>query len=342
MLKMKSTQYLRYLLLLLFLPLLQNCGEPEATVFEDNRLSEEEEVKLCFLGDLGRGTEMQQFMAESLQRENCHRIFFLGDLVYPKGIKSAGDTELEDKFMKYYRPLVEANPNLYINLILGNHDHKEDPSAWKDVAKENPGFFFPHYYYMIDYGGLCVVALDTSFYYYPKLVAEMTAQTNWLNRMQSRINKCDVKIAATHHPLKAGSGYQGSKDWGGSSGPLKVFLDTYVVGTFDLHIAGHVHALADDGKDDGTRLLISGTGGENLDDTKPGYVVITWQPSNPKRVGYTLRRLDPEVVIEDITPAPQEQQAEDELEYFINKRWVEAPWWARILSLLGIDVNRFN
>jgi predicted phosphodiesterase len=337
---MRAPYFLRNILLLLLLPLLQNCGEPKATVFEDNRLSQEEEVKLCFLGDLGRQTEMQEFMAKSLQKENCHRIFFLGDLVYPKGIKSSGDTQLEDKFLKYYRPLVEADPNLYINLILGNHDHQEDPAAWKDVAKENPGFFFPHYYYMIDYGGLCIVALDTSFYYYPRLVAEATAQTSWLNRMQNRIKNCDVKVAATHHPFK-GTGYQGSKDWEGSSGALKTFLDTYVVGTFDIHIAGHVHALADDGKDEGTKLLISGTGGENLSDSRAGYVVLTWQPSNPKRVGYTLRRLDTEVVVDDESSTIQEQEADDVVEYMINKRWVEAPWWARILSLLGIDVNRF-
>lgn len=336
---MKKGINLRNLLLLLLLPVLQNCGEPDATVFEDNRLSQEDEVKLCFLGDLGRQTEMQQFMAESLQKENCNRIFFLGDLVYPKGITSAGDPQVEDKFLKYYRPLVEADPNLFINLILGNHDHKEDPEAWKKVAEENPGFFFPHYYYMIDYGGLCVVALDTSFYYYPKMVAEAAAQTSWLNRMQNRIKKCDVKVAATHHPFK-GDGYYGSKDWNGSSGPLKTFLDTYVVGTFDLHISGHVHILADDGKDEGTRLLISGTGGENLNDTQAGYVVLTWQPSNPKRIGYSLRKLDTDVVIVDESPI-QEQEAEDEVEYLINKRWVEAPWWARLLSLLGINVNRY-
>lgn len=338
---MKRLKLLRNFLPFLLLPFLQNCGEPDATVFEDNRLAQEEEVKLCFLGDLGRQTEMQQFMAESLQKENCHRIFFLGDLVYPKGIKSTDDPLLEDKFLRYYRPLVEADPDLYINLVLGNHDHKEDPAAWKKVADENPGFFFPHYYYMIDYGGLCVVALDTSFYYYPELMPEASGQTNWLNRMQNRIKDCDVKVAATHHPFKGG-GYYGSKDWEGSSGLLKTFLDTYVIGTFDMHIAGHVHILADDGKDEGTRMLITGTGGENLNDTQAGYVVLTWQPSNPKRIGYSLRRLDTEVVLVDESTGAQEQEAHDEIEYFINKRWVEAPWWARILSLLGLDVNRFR
>lgn len=338
---MKGQIYLRNLLLLLLLPLLQNCGEPKATVFEDNRLSQEDEVKFCFLGDLGRETEMQQFMAESLQRENCNRIFFLGDLVYPKGIKSTSDTQLEDKFLKYYRPLVEADPNLYINLVLGNHDHQGDPSAWKDVAKENPGFFFPHYYYMIDYGGLCLVGLDTSFYYYPRLLSEATAQTNWLNRMQSRFKECDVKVAFTHHPFKGG-GYYGSKDWEGASGALKTFLDTYVVGTMDMLISGHVHILADDGKDEGTRLLVTGTGGENLNDSQAGYVVLTWQPSNPKRIGYALRRLDTETVMVDESTTRQEQVAEDEVEHYVNKLWVEAPWWARFLALFGIDVNRYN
>jgi predicted phosphodiesterase len=308
----------------------QACSEPKATVFEDNRLAQEEQVRVCLLGDLGRGTSHQQAMVEALEREECHRIFFLGDLVYPRGIKSLNDPELEERFLKYYLPLVEKNPHLIVNIILGNHDHKEDPAAWKDVSKLYPQFFFPHYYYLIDYGGLCFVAMDTSFYYYTKLVKEMVEQTNWLNKMQSRIKKCDVKIAVSHHPLKGG-GLPGSKGWKGASGPLKVFLKTYVIGKMDMHIAGHVHILRDEGKDEGTRLLISGTGGENLGEEKPGFVVLNWSPLNPKAVSYYFRRLDTDVnVFQDEVQSREEQEfipEDEDNEYIIEGTKLEKRSW---------------
>jgi 3',5'-cyclic AMP phosphodiesterase CpdA len=115
-----------------------------------------------------------------------------------------------------------------------------------------------------------------------------------MTELESRFKECDVIIALTHHPLKGG-GYSGSADWNGSDGPLRAFLETYIIGKFDLHISGHVHILADDGKDEGTRLLISGTGGEVLGDGRAGFVVLRWEPKNPKRIGYYFRHIDTEV-----------------------------------------------
>lgn len=272
--------------------LILSCSKPKATVYKDLSLLQEEMVKFCLLGDLGRDTPHQKAIAEALERENCHRIVFLGDLIYPKGISSADDPELETRFLSYYQPLLDKNPNLVINLVLGNHDHKKDPAAWKDVSKRNVGFFFPYYYYMIDYGGLCMVAIDTSFYYYTEKISESMEQNAWMLSLEPRLKDCDVKVAVSHHPLK-GNSYPGSVDWNGADGNLKAFLETFIIGKFDLHVAGHVHILADDGKDEGTRMLISGTGGEVLSG-RPGYVILNWSASNPKRIGYHLKYVDTE------------------------------------------------
>jgi predicted phosphodiesterase len=316
------------LFIILLLPLLQSCSKPTGTVYEDTRLAQEEMVKFCLVGDLGRETEHQVAIAEALEREECHRIFFLGDLVYPKGIESVDDPLLQEKFLDYYLPLLDRDPDLVINLILGNHDHKGEPSAWKDLAKRYERFYFPSYFYMIDYGGLCMVGLDTSFYYYTAMVVEAVEQATWLTKLNSRLKDCDVKVAFTHHPLKGGD-HSGSKDWNGSSGPLKAFLETYVIGKFDIHISGHVHILADDGKDDGTHLLISGTGGEVLGDGKPGFIVLRWEPSNPKRIGYSLREVDTQVsVINEDIQQQQEPRPEDvEGEHIIHKDKVEEKTW---------------
>ncbi len=296
----------RYLLFIILSPIiiLSGCSGPKATVFKDERLSQEESVKFCLLGDLGMDSEFQASIAEALKRENCDRIVLLGDLVYSEGIKSTADPELEAKFLKFYQPFLDEDPNLLFLLLLGNHDHQGTPAAWKALYREDERFFFPHYYYFIDYGGLCLVALDTSFYYYKEKLPEAVEQTRWLTGLQSRLKECDVKIAVSHHPFKGG-GYPGSKDWKGAEGGLKTFLDTYVIGSFDLHIAGHVHVLEDDGKDQGTRMLISGTGGENRGPGKSGFVVLTWSPGNPKRIGYRLQEVDTQVNV--FSENPQQQ-----------------------------------
>ena len=276
-------------------------------------------------------SEHQKAIATALDREGCQRIFFLGDLIYPAGIQSVDDPLLESNFLQYYRPLLETNPDLIFGLVLGNHDHQGDPKTWIKLSQQDSSFFFPNYYYFVDYGGLCVVALDTSFYYYNERVAEALEQTSWLTKLESRLKRCDVKIAITHHPFKGG-GYSGSKNWEGAQGALKTFLDTYVIGKFDINLAGHVHILQDDGKDEGTRMLISGTGGENRGEGVSGYVVLRWDPSNPKRVGYSLRHVD---TLVNVFNEPQMQEdPHDHWDHQIRKVRVEAPWYEELGNYL--------
>jgi calcineurin-like phosphoesterase family protein len=332
------------LIIFIFVIILQGCAKPNATVFEDNRLSEVDTAKFCLTGDMGRDTPHQQEIADALEKEDCDRIFFLGDLVYPKGISSVNDPLLQKNFLDYYLPIIDRDPGVIIGLVLGNHDHKGDPSAWKKVSKQYPGIFFPNYYYLIDYGGLCIVGLDTSFYYYAEKVVEAAEQAEWLFSIQSRLKDCKVKIALTHHPLK-GDKHPGSKDWNGADGPLKLFLETYIVGKFDMHISGHVHILHDDGKDEGTRLLISGTGGEILGGGTPGYIVLRWEHQNPKRVGYSFRYVDTDVNIinDSLDPPPQEQQEEEESEYLIKKVKVGPGFFKKIIRILKkISGHFFN
>ncbi|HXH74820.1 MAG TPA: metallophosphoesterase [Bacteriovoracaceae bacterium] len=318
-------------LCLIFLITICSCAKPKGSIFLDESLKQEENVKFCFTGDMGMDTPHQQAIADALKREKCHRLFFLGDLVYPKGIDSVEDEELTTKFLSYYEPLFEDNPNLFINLVLGNHDHKGKPEAWKDISKKNDHFFFPDYYYMVDYGGICFVALDSSFYYYLNDVFETSAQTSWLQGLRARLKKCDVKVAMTHHPFKS-TGHDPNDDWEGAEGALKVFLDSYVIGTFDIHFAGHVHAVFDDGKDEGTRMLTSGAGGQVRGDNKPGYIVLNWQPSNPKRVGYVIKYIDvvPTIVDESI----ERQEDHLEPEHIINKYVVESGIFNNIWKII--------
>lgn len=330
--KVGTIFYMKSLSILLLISLfIVSCAKPKGGVYKDSALSEEENVKFCFTGDMGKDTPHQEAIAEALKREECHRIFFLGDLVYPDGIDSINDEEFTGKFLAYYEPLLQENPNLKINLVLGNHDHKGKPEAWKRVSQINERFFFPDYYYMLDYGGLCFVALDTSLYYYLSDVSETTAQTTWIQALQKRLKEdCDVKVAVTHHPFKT-VGYDAADDWEGSSGALKTFLDTYVIGVFDIHLAGHVHVVVDDGVDEGTRMLTSGAGGEVRSNNRPGYIVLNWQPDNPKRVSYNIKYVDVEPTVVDETSDAQMQE-ENPYDHIIRRHAVEG---GAVLNLWG-------
>lgn len=167
-----------------------------------------------------------------------------------------------------------------------------------------------------------MVALDTSFYYYLSEVSETTEQTRFIQELQKRLKDCDVTVAMTHHPFK-GTGYDSEDEWEGSTGALKVFLDTYVAGTFDIQISGYVHVVVDDGKDEGTRMLISGAGGETRAGNPAGFIVLNWQPKNPKRIGYQIRYIDTETTIVDETFVNDRQEQEEGYSEIVPKKHVE-------------------
>jgi hypothetical protein len=145
---------------------------------------------------------------------------------------------------------------------------------------------------MVDFGNLCIVAFDTNFFVEKSYAPKAVKQTAWMTNLDKKLKQCDAKIAISHHPYK-GNEFPGSKDWEGATGAMKIFFDTFIIGKMDMHIAGHVHALEEDGEDEGTTLLVSGAGGETrADASTPGFVVVTWEPGNSKKLTYRLVRLE--------------------------------------------------
>jgi predicted phosphodiesterase len=257
----------------------------------DRTFENQASVKFCFVGDVGLDTPVQLQVAQALSEENCDRVYFLGDIIYPNGIQDQQDPLFENNFLRYYRPLYEQNPQLQLNIILGNHDYAANAEAWFAIARQNKNIFFPTYYYMEDFGGMCIVSLDTNLLVYREYIPESLAQVAWLEKNHKRINKCKTRIAVSHHPYKGG-GYPGSLDWTGSQGVMKRFLKKWVIGKMDLHIAGHVHILEDDGESHGTRMLISGTGGEVETGASAGYIVVEFSPQEPEKYFYAIRKIE--------------------------------------------------
>jgi hypothetical protein len=282
---------LKLLFLLLFL--LCACGKPTAHVYQDKTSLTQEMLKFCLLGGVGQGSLIQQNVADSLGEEKCDQVYFLGDLVSGPAITSLEDPDLLDKFLSYYQPLFYNKKISRINLILGQNEYQGDPNIWLEIGSKYEGIFFPNFYYMTNYGGLCIVALDSNVFLDSAYIAQALLETAWMIQLKEDLKSCKVKVALSHHPYK-GETLLAAKDidWRGSQGSLKLFLDTYVIGKMQLHVSAHVKALTYDGAAEDTTLLISGMGGEvtQTSDT-PGFIVLVWNADSPTRVGYRIKRL---------------------------------------------------
>lgn len=242
-----------------------------------------DKLKLCFIGDTGTGNEIQHKVAQMLSEEKCHSIHFLGDIIYPNGLISEKDPQFENKFMKYYGPVASKDHKPMLNLVMGNHDHRRSINHWITLSRRHKEIFFPHPYYLIRMNDICLVHLDTDYYRLLSNFFVGMAQMNWLDKIEDEVASCKLKFALTHHPYN-----NTGKKHGPSSGWLRNFLRNNVIGRFDYMISGHEHHLSDEGVERGTRMLISGAGGNTERAENAGYLVFEIENGNAH---YEFRRL---------------------------------------------------
>lgn len=218
---------------------------------------------MCFIGDMGDGSESQRRVAGALSEENCDRIFVVGDVIYSKGIESADDPLLKERFVSIYEQVTTSGKKPPFSIVLGNHDFAGNEKAWIDVPKIYPWVFYPHYYYLQKINAACFVAMETDFYAGPFRL-ESLIQKWWLGKIQDEMKDCQLKVLFAHHP------YVGKRP---ATGWLKDIYEELVVGKFDIVVTGHDHILRDMGKKDGTHFFISGAGGQ-YEDNRPGFLVL--------------------------------------------------------------------
>ena len=231
-----------------------------------NRTLTKKDFKICMVGDPGTGKDSQKEVAKLLRQEKCDSIHFLGDLVYSKGIQTTKDENLEEKFLDVYEGIGSTGS---VNLTLGNHDYEGNPTAWLAVAKENPQYFFPNPYYILNLNGVCITHIDTNLYLRPAFSLQGETQTKWLAQSAARVKKeCKRTIAITHHPFR-NQGHHGP-----AKGAVLEFLNKHVIGQYEFLFSGHEHQLADEGSDKGTRLFVSGAAGSSNKNAKPGYILL--------------------------------------------------------------------
>lgn len=211
---------------------------------------------MCLLGDAGSGEEVQYAVVRAMHDVGCDDIRILGDLVYPSGLTGIADQQLKSNFLGPDDPLIEGGARL--SLILGNHDYKQNASAWLEIARQQH-FFFPFYYYAEKTADqICIFSLDTTWYDKLYMWPRRFSETRWLHDTEKKWQPdCKFSLALGHHFLRSSG--QHAKP----TPTAKPFLAHEIVGHFDLYIAGHEHLLSDEGEDKGTHLLISGAGSEN-------------------------------------------------------------------------------
>ena len=206
----------------------------------------------CFVGDAGEVNQTQTLVVNALAQSDCSVVWHLGDITQ-LGVKSIEDPELQESFLKPFKPFLDKKIPLY--LIMGNHDYKGDPSVYLDVAKNYTSIFHPSNFYTKRFGELCFFALDTTIFDKLYYLHKRGKQIRWIKDELKRLkNKCKFSIAVAHHPLFS------SGDRDRANPQLAIFLENYVFGIFDIYITGHNHVLADEGDHKKTRQLISATG----------------------------------------------------------------------------------
>lgn len=215
-----------------------------SSCFHENvvELKKNENPSFCLFGDAGTGTEDQARVAELLKNENCDAYFYLGDIIYPKGLKSSSDKAAQNLFFKYYADIIKDRDMF---LMMGNHDYHGNIDAWLEIAKKHPRLHYPSHYYLAKINETCFPVMNTTDYKLQQML--------WLKSLN--LEGCKHKVLLGHHPAKSSGKHKNPYF------PLSLFLK-YAMSFTNIYVAGHDHHLSYEGQVDGVHQFVSGAGGQ--------------------------------------------------------------------------------
>ena len=206
-----------------------------------------ESLKFAVIGDNGTGKQPQLDVATQMAR--AHQSFpfdlvvMLGDNFY----RAQGPADLEHKFARPYRPLLDVG--VTFRAALGNHD---------DIATINypPINMDGQRYYTFVRGHVRFVVLDTNVLDAP--------QVAWARATLRQAGE-PWKIACFHHPLYGNAGRHGSNV------DLRVLLEPLLI-EFGVQVvfSGHDHVYERLKPQRGIHYFVAGSGGQlRKGDLKP-------------------------------------------------------------------------
>lgn len=201
-------------------------------------------------GDYGEDRpEFRQLVSElNKQREKVEFVALLGDLFYPKGVKSVEDVQFT-LFEKFQFLSDSFHP------VLGNHDYgyRESVSSLIAYSDLNPKWKMPARYYMRRIwmqklkAEVCLFFIDTHVF--------ESDQADWLRTHLASCQGSDkYRILFGHYPIFSVGVYEKSHSTRKNQINLLPIIEKFCV---DAYISGHEHQLQAFERS-GTHFLISG------------------------------------------------------------------------------------
>lgn len=194
------------------------------------------EYTLLIFGDSGTGDDEQRRVAEAMSQacreHGCDAALVLGDLIYPRGVKSVDDRRFETRFEEPYE-VVGPFP---FWVLPGNHDHKRSGSVEAEIAYGRSGrserWRMPAAHYPVQGlpDWLHIYSLDTQW------IAKGSATSEQAERARAALcGKAGWRILAGHHPVYSNGQHGDDEDVGRYLAPL--VRDCGV----QAYFAGHDH-----------------------------------------------------------------------------------------------------
>ncbi|MCO4769882.1 MAG: metallophosphoesterase [Deltaproteobacteria bacterium] len=225
-----------------------------------------DEIVFAAIGDFGEEGEPQTRVAGAVadacvEAGGCDFALTLGDNLYDFGLN--GSEEAEQRL----RALVDSYPQMPKFMVLGNHDwhaiRTELSRAQRELEwiAEQDDVFGAFHYYDFRAGPAQFHGMDSNW-----IVRHLDSdEATELDAWGQTIGASDAPWTFTfgHHPILSNGRHGNAGDyrdtgldlWPGTN--YRAFLDEHVIGTADLHLAGHDHNLN----------FFPGTGGPNGDAT---------------------------------------------------------------------------
>ena len=265
---------------------------PDASMVDAAAPIEPTVLRFAALGDTGKGNDGQRRVAAALRDAcasfgGCQFAVLLGDNIYDAGVENADDPQWEEKFRAPY-----ADVDMPFYATLGNHDYGApailqdlaggigiDPTrgqAQLDYAAQQDKFRMPGAFYRFSEGPVELVSINTASMFWRDLtfVEDITGFALVNDQQEETLPRwaenplATWRIAFGHHPYLSNGrhGNAGTYDFvfipglPGSGTAIREFMETYVIGEFDVYLAGHDHNLQDLGTHEGTQIIVSGAG----------------------------------------------------------------------------------
>lgn len=215
----------------------------------DLQTNQPDAVRFFVFGDAGSGNASQRHVANAIkvtcEDRGCDFGVSLGDNLYPRGMQSANDPEIDRSFGDYYKEITVP-----IYLVLGNHDYghgrNDQAVEWQiDWANQHPQMVLPQRAYRFSAGPADLFTVDTTWIFWRGFKGQLAWLRDGLSAQPERF-----KVVFGHHPSRSNGEHGNAGRYEGlpfvpyaSGNSLETFFQKSICEGADLYFSGHDHSL---------------------------------------------------------------------------------------------------